>query len=118
MLQAVRCAELDCIRYRGVEADVLARFAELGVPELCDAGARLDMRAVLRNQATFVFDRESVREPADLAEVCREHLLALGANRYRVTPVGSGDGHASFRCAWFEDQFHLITFSQGPRPAT
>jgi hypothetical protein len=111
MLRAVRGAELNCIRYRGVDSDILSRFAELGVPELCDKGARFDIRPVVRNQVTFSMQPEGNLSANLLAAQFRSHFLALGADRHRATPVEVDKDGAAFSCAWFEDHFHRISFS-------
>ena len=111
MLRAVRGAELNCIRYRGVDSDILSRFAELGVPELCDKGARFDVRPVLRNQVTFSLPPDGNLSADLLAEQFRSHFLAISAGGSRATPVETEQGVASFSCAWFEDDFHRISFS-------
>ena len=118
MLDAVRGAELNCIRYRGLDSDILTRFAELGEPGLCDRGARFDLRPVTRNQLTFVFAGDAAKEPGDLASALRQHLLALDPDRYRATPVTSNHGRASFSCAWSEDRFHPIAVVSLREPAT
>ncbi len=113
MLRAVRGAELDCIRYRGRDPDILERFAELGVPQLCDHGGRFDIAPALRNQVTFVLTAEPERRPEHVAAEFRAYFLGLDPERNRATPVTSSDGSASFSCAWFEDQFHPVSFRSG-----
>lgn len=117
MLRAVRGAELDCIRYRGLDPDITTRFAELGVPGLCDLGAP-DIRPVVRNQVTFVLAGQPAPGPGDLATELRKHLLALDPNLYRATPVTLSHARASFSCAWLEDEFHPIAIIRGPEPNT
>ena len=109
-LRSVRRAELECIRYRGADPDILARFAELGVPHLCDFGGRFDLRPVLRNQATFALNEADAVTPERLAEQFQDYLLKAGPNRNRVTPVVVDDNSASFSFAWYEDQFHRVIF--------
>jgi hypothetical protein len=37
MLQAIRCAELQCIRYRGTDANLQNKLIELGEGSVCDS---------------------------------------------------------------------------------
>jgi len=99
-LQVVAHAELSCIRYRGLDPEVLARFAELGEPELCDFGPRFDLKPILRDHVVFDDLLKIATSPSDLAGLFRDFLVAKPDNRYRVTELsnlgreqGSGEGH-------------------------
>jgi hypothetical protein len=109
-LHAVRGAELECIRYRGHDPDILARFAELGVPHLCDFGARFDLQPLLRNQVTFLLKDGPAETPEHLADLFRRYVLAARGNQNRATLIEYSEGSASFAFAWFEDHLHKVTF--------
>jgi ferredoxin len=110
-LQVVAHAELSCIRYRGCDPEVMTRFAELGEPELCDFGARFDLKPILRNLVVFVL-REVATSPAELANQFRDYVVGLPNERYRATKVVSSGESASLEVAWFEDNFHRLVFTR------
>jgi hypothetical protein len=112
-LHVVAHAELSCIRYRGLDPEVFARFAELGEPELCDFGARLDLKPILRDHVVFDDLLKVASRPLDLARPFRDYLLAKPDNRYRVTEISSTPELASLDVAWFENNFHRVVFGRG-----
>jgi len=112
-LQVVAHAELSCIRYRGLDPEVLVRFAELGEPGLCDFGARLALKPIVRDHVAFDDLLKVASSPSDIARHFRDYLLGRPDNRYRVTEIMSSHELASFDVAWFEDKFHHIAFSRG-----
>ena len=112
-LQVVAHAELSCIRYRGLDPEVLARFAELGQPELCDFGARFDLKPILRDRVVFDDSLRVASTPSDLARQFRDFLVAKPDNRYRVTEVLSSPDTASLDVSWFENNFHRVVFARG-----
>jgi len=111
-LQVVAHAELSCIRYRGLDPEVLARFAELGEPELCDFGPRFDLKPILRDHVVFDDLLKIAPSPSDLAGLFRDFLVAKPDNRYRVTEISSSPDLASLEIAWFENNFHRLVFGR------
>ena len=120
MLRAASFADMECIRYRGNDAGVLRRFAEVGLPHLCDVPPPPGIRPVIRDRVTFDTDSpESARLSAfDLAQSFREYLLGLDRRRegldawfrYRVTQVVGDLASSSLTYSWFEDDFHTVEF--------
>src|SRR4051794_8313310 len=53
MMRAAWAAELQCIRYRGQDPEILRRFGELGEPRLCDVSPPASIQPVFRNHVTF-----------------------------------------------------------------
>jgi hypothetical protein len=119
-LRAAWAAELECIRYRGNDSEVLRRFAEFGAPHLCDVPPPPEIRPVERDLVTF--DTESPDyvglSAVDLAEAYRVYLLRLNSQRegltarfrYRLMPVVGNPATASFTYSWFEDDRHTVEF--------
>jgi hypothetical protein len=108
MLAAVRGAELDCIRYRGSDPDIIERFAELGVPGLCDRGPKVDAEVMLRKQVSFAKPSEGGATAEDMCSSFCEYVLDDAGIRAR--PITIEGDWASFEFAWVEDQFHFVRF--------
>jgi hypothetical protein len=108
VLGAMRAAELQCIRYRGTDPEVMRRIAEMGEPELCDV-APPALEPVRRNHVTF--DTPDAWTTVDgLAAGFRRFLLETRGGRMRVQPAASSLGEAALAFAWFEDHFHTVLF--------
>jgi hypothetical protein len=114
MLRAAWAAELQCIRYRGQDPDVLRRFGELGEPHLCDVPPATSIQPVFRNHVTFdaaSSDVESIT-PRDLAFAFQEYLRSLNRHwfSYEFTPVMVDGPTAAFSFSWYESNFHPMEF--------
>lgn len=70
---AAWCAELQCIRYRGDDPEILRRFAELDLRLLCDVEPPAHIVPLIRNHATFTAIADSA---AQIAESFRRHLTS------------------------------------------
>ncbi len=114
MIRVVYSAELECIRYKGEDKDVLRRLAEGGLSHLADMAVS-GIKPVARNHVTF-----DVADPTDkllseiaLATEFQRHLRAQENEyvTYRFTPMSSNGEKTSFSYAWFEDSFHPVEFS-------
>lgn len=110
-ISAAWCAELQCIRYRGDDPDVLRRLAELDLRELCDVEPPANIVPLIRNHVTFVTNLDSA---ARLAGRFREYLTSLntdGLREFRFRAIQESDDSAAFECAWYEEDFHAIRVS-------
>ena len=117
-LRAAWLAELECIRYRGADRQVLRRFAEFAAPQLCDVAPPPEFEAIVRNVVTF--DTSSVDaallSALDLADAFGNYLLhrnrereQFGSDyRYRIEPVVGDDRVASLAFSWFEGERHTV----------
>lgn len=114
MLRAAWAAELQCIRYRGEDPEVLRRFGELGDPHLCDIAPLADIQPVFRNYVTFdaAHSPADSMTPRDLAFAFQEHLRSLNQDwlSYQFTPLVEDGPTAAFSYSWFENNFHPIEF--------
>jgi len=101
-LLAIRRAELNCIRYRGADPEVLERFAGLGQLTLCDAPEARRVEPTLRGHVTFDFAEDVGWSHQRLAGLFSEYPRALkGRHNYRVTAVVDAGDHSSLNVAWF-----------------
>jgi hypothetical protein len=112
MLRAVWAAELQCIRYRGQDAEVLRRLAELGEPHLCDFPPAANIRSVLRNHVTFDASSSQIESvtPQELAAAFQEYLRSLDRHwlSYEFTPIEAEGATAAFSYSWFQSNFHPV----------
>src|SRR4030095_667258 len=53
MIRVAWEAELQCIRYRGTDPDILRRLAELELRDICDIEPPEEIRPVIRNHVRF-----------------------------------------------------------------
>jgi hypothetical protein len=118
MMRATWAAELQCLRYRGRDPDLLRRFAEMELANLCDESPLSPIRPVFRNHVTFdAADDNSRRLTAnDLVVSFQEYLRSLDAARgplenqyrYKFTPIVHLNGSASFSYSWFRENYHRV----------
>ncbi len=106
MLRAVRGAELDCIRYRGVDPEILQRIRELGSPHVCDFGSREDAPPMIRNQVTFSTPGR-FGDSYELCEAFRAYFLNAAVH-HQATPVQMEGASAAFALAWYGRHFHRV----------
>jgi hypothetical protein len=114
MLRTVWAAELQCIRYRGEDPEVLRRFGELGEPHLCDVPPPASVQPLFRNHVTFEAaspESESITL-RDLALAFQEYLRSLNRHwlSYEFTPVVAAGPTAAFSFSWYQRNFHPIEF--------
>lgn len=114
MLRAVWAAELQCIRYRGQDPEVLRRLGELGEPHLCDTTPPVSIRPVFRNCVTFDARSLEVQSmtPEELASAFQEYLRSLNRHwlTYEFTSIATGPKSAAFSFSWYQSNFHPIEF--------
>ena len=110
VLSAMQSAEMQCIRYRGTDLEVMRRIADMGEPELCDL-APPELKPVRRDHVTFDTPPDAAVGTVDaLAAGFRKFILETRGGRIRVQPAASSVGEAALALAWFEDHFHTVLF--------
>lgn len=114
MLRAVHRSEVKCIRYRGVDKDVLRRMAEGDMGDLSDTAVP-SIKPVSRDHVTFdaVDPDDKLLLDIDLANEFRRYLRAQENDyvKYRFTPNLSDGEKTFFSFTWYEDNFHRVEFS-------
>src|SRR5262245_4832705 len=104
MLIAVRASEVECIRYRAQDAEILRRLAELGQPYLCDIAPPATIQPVFRNVVTFDAANSQAESmtPANLAKAFQDYICSLKQGvSYRFTPTVEDILTAKFSYSWF-----------------
>ncbi len=114
MLRAVHGSEVECIRYRGREKDVLRRMAEGGMGNLSDTAVP-NIKPISRDHVTFdsVISKDKLLLDMDLATEFRRYLRGQESEyvKHKFTPNRSDGEKTSFSYSWYEDNFHPVEFS-------
>lgn len=114
MLRAAWAAELQCIRYRGQDPEVLRRLGEIGEPNLGDVPPPPSVRPVFRNHVTFDAASPEVvsMTPQELALAFQEYLRSLNRDwlSYEFTPTLTDGASAAFSYSWYQSSFHAMEF--------
>jgi hypothetical protein len=113
MLRAMWAAELQCLRYRGEDFEILRRLGELGEPHLSDVPPPASVRPVFRNHVTFYSAQVEATTPRDLAVAFQEYLRSLNRHwlSYEFKPIVEEGATAAFSFSWYQSNFHPIEFS-------
>jgi len=114
VVRAAWGAELQCIRYRGNDPQMLRRFAELGEPHLCDVSPPSEVLPVVRDLVTFETNspQHAGMSAHDLAEAYRKDVKRQlqPIHQVRFMPMSGGENVASLTYAWFKDSYHTVEF--------
>jgi len=109
-LKAMISAEVDCIRYRGRNEEILRRIVEMGAAGQLDCTAPGNARRVDRDRVTFTVRDVGKASAEGLAGEFERHLEAMnqksGLQRYNMSPRGSGIAEVNF--SWFDGVFHAV----------
>ena len=99
-------SEVDCIRYRGQDANILERLAQAGMADQADHGGPSAWRVRLRDQVSFkVPQRAGFIDAGEIANAFRKGMRAKGN---KVLPVFFG--RRSVWLSWYRNRFHLVRF--------
>ena len=116
-LRTLRDAELQCIRYRGSDAAVMQRIADLGELELCDFGSRHGLKPVSRDHVTFEAAQASELSALGIAAAFRDSLLAQSVLKFKVREISVSSGGVSLSVSWFAEHYHPVFFEDIDQPA-
>jgi hypothetical protein len=114
MIGTALMAEFQCIRYRGDDPDVLQRFAELDMREICDIEPPAHINPVIRNHVRInVIGMPPVATPKELAQEFIDHLMSEnnGRRQFKTQPIQISNNSALFQISWYDDHFHPIVFN-------
>ncbi len=114
MIGTAWMAELQCIRYRGNEADDLRRFAELDLRGLCDVAPPQNIKPIIRNHVEFaVGDSLAITTPLQLASEFVDHLHSKNNEwrQFKTTTVNNTGNSASLEFSWYDDHYHPVEFA-------
>jgi hypothetical protein len=108
MLEAMREADLECIRYRGQAPDIVRSVVEYGQGYLLDLPPPPYLRVVVRTHVTFDLTSEFSGQPTamGIAENLEAYLREVSINphaSYKIVGVRVNSGVASLAYGWSED---------------
>ena len=112
-ITAMWSSEVDCIRYRGSDREILRRLGEARLADLADNPAAKDFRPVERDLVLFSVPDIPPDKPLEcLAASFRDYLRAQ--ERFTVRRVGHfRKRRVSF--SWYGAKFHSVTFEGSGR---
>jgi hypothetical protein len=115
MLRAMITSEVGCIRYAGVNDSVIRRLAQSGESALADVAPPT---GIVRAKRDHVGLRpHALLTAQSLADSFVAHLGTKPMpERFRTKFVQASVDHCEVAVAWFEDQFHPITFQRSAVP--
>ena len=115
IIRTLLYSEVQCIRYRGKEEDVLRRLGESGDAALADVEFP-QVAQLVRTHVTFdVADPTDVfLTAADLAKLFKHYFLSTATENstYQFSPIESDGIRSAFSYSWFEDDFHDVEIQQ------
>jgi len=117
MIGTAWMAEFQCIRYRGNDPDVLRRFAELDLREICDIEPPRHIKPIIRNHVEFtVVSAPTIATAQQLAEEFIDHLNSQNNEwrQFTIRQVQTSTNSASLEFSWYDDHFHPIVFDALP----
>ncbi len=114
MIGIAWAAELRCIRYRGNDADVLRRFAELDLRELCDIEPPQHIKPIVRNHVEFEWVGSVLNYTSEhLAGEFVEYLQSENKDRlrYKTRHIRATVESVSLEFSWYADRYHTVEFA-------
>lgn len=114
-LNAMWSSEVDCIRYRGADHDIVRRIVEMGNRDLCDQDIAIDAEPLIRDHVCFsVTDASAFTTAKQLAQSFLHYFTGRSdRNRgqlvRRLLPRGA---QVSVRISWFNDIDHSVAFER------
>ena len=118
VIRTVLCAEFRCIRYRGNDADILRRFAELDLGNQCDIHPPANVVPVIRNHVTFTTIMPTTfKSTRQVAQNFYAYLTSLNdedCREFKFRKVEKSNTDSHFEFAWYEENFHPINFVNVP----
>jgi hypothetical protein len=106
MLEAMRVAEVECVRYRGQAPDIVRSVVEYGQGHLLDVAPPSHLREVVRSHVTFDLTSEFSGQPTvqgvaeNLESFLRETYPRMNS---KIVGVRMASGVVSLACGWAED---------------
>lgn len=126
MFRAVLGGEMECLRYRGNDLQIMRRMAELGLPHLSDTAPPSEIQPVVRDLVTF--DTDSPDHAGlcvlELAEMYRDWLLRSQSWRngpdetfhLRFMPLAGDSRNSTLTYSWCESNQVAIEFRAVGKP--
>lgn len=116
-LNAMWSGEIQCIRYRGADSDIVRRIVEMGYTDLCDQSISTDATPLVRSHARFSLLDEFAQPGQIAAAFLRhfDHSHSYNSDR-QAREVQIDDTQATVEISWFKGVFHSIVFEKLAAP--
>ena len=112
-LNAMWSGEIQCIRYRGADSDIVRRIVEMGHADLCDQSISTGATPLVRSHVRFSLVEESVRPEQIAADFLRHFDRHHSYNPDRQgREVRSDETHATVEISWFKAVYHAVVFEK------
>lgn len=112
LLATAWMAELECIRYRGTDSDVLRRLAELDMRHVCDIPPPEQIVPTFRNHVVFTAVGSPESEtPYQLASEFQQFLKLQnrGGHEFKTMDIRSRNNTIFLEFSWHSDIYHSIS---------
>ena len=116
-IRAVRSSEVQCLRYKGTDPDILRRLVEIGEAEACDVSLPTISTPILRNHVTF--SASFANDPWEVGLSLRHYILSdnLECEWFKVSNLKRKGKVVAFAYSWYEDHYYTLNVGLG-EPAT
>jgi hypothetical protein len=112
-IKATWAAEVDCLRYRGQNPNILRRLAEAGASDSCDHKTLIQgIKPLLRSHVTF--ECAQIQSELETANQFKEYILNQNTEylRYRVSKITSDNSGVTFSFSWYENDYYSVRFKK------
>ena len=116
-LLAMRSAEVDCIRYRGNDADISRRIVEIGEAAQCDLPPPADAAPLTRNHVSFRINDDAASP--DAMKLAQDFLLHFKQSRTnisnkeaRVKAPQINGRRTIVEVSWWQANYHMVEFER------
>lgn len=104
-------AELECIRYRGENPQILRRLAEAGLVSSYDRKHLVQgIEPLFRNHVIFV--NPQIQSELEIARQFKKYILSQSDGRLKVTKIKTDKSGVSFSYSWYEKNYHAVWFNR------
>jgi hypothetical protein len=112
-IRALASSEVQCLRYKGNDPEILRRLVEIGESDVCDLPVPATSVPLLRNYLTF--ETTFASQAWDVAIALRDQILSQSSEytEFKVTPPQHKGQKVVFDFSWYEDNYHTLTFASG-----
>lgn len=112
-IRAAWSSEVQCLRYKGNDPDIIRRLVEIGEGDTCDLPLPTNAVPILRNHVTF--ESDSAIDVWEVAMSFRNYIVSENSEHVRFKIVGPKRQGKVVRIdyAWYEDRYYTVNIERG-----
>ncbi len=112
-IRAVWSSEVQCLRYKGNDPEIMQRLVEIGEADACDVPLPTTSVPILRNHVTFA--ATFINDLWDVAIAIRDYILSHNSEykRFKVTHPEREGRVVRFAYSWYEDHYYTLNVGRG-----